>query len=261
MTRQYPFKGSKKVFSYTFATPREELLGTPLTLPTAEPTDPQAVYTVLDSDLPTWTLKPFSVKYIALLVAAGKFVTAGTLYWRMVKNGASVANGSASVSANTFYTVNAWFLDVAVGDVLGVKLWSSVSDSNYDYKAIFIYPTRFQPFNLLNRKICLADVKIYNENATYPTLSSGNPTKWNPNYPWQGFIENGNSAAYQISITGTFTFTYYSPHSTYGLWRIWYHGDVSNANTASVQTSTTNRPRYYSNYIRMFTECRALRVE
>ncbi|MEM2263331.1 MAG: hypothetical protein QW160_03835 [Candidatus Bathyarchaeia archaeon] len=262
MTRLTPQYGSLRLFTINYATPREELLSTPITLPTSEPTDPQAVFTLQSSDFPTWSVNPYSVKYIACLYAAGRFPTAGTLYWRMVKNGASVNNGNASVSANYYYTVNAWFLDVAPGDVLGVKLWSTVSDSNYDYKAIFVYPTRFFPFPTLNYKQIYANVKIWNTDSPtlFPTLTLGNPTPWVTNYPCQGYIENGNATAWNLSLTGSFSFSCYSPHATFGLWRIWYHGDANNANAAGVQTDATYRPKYYRNYLNIKVQCRPLRL-
>lgn len=263
MTRLNPLLGSLKTFTITYATPREELLSTPLTLPTSEPTDPQAVFTLLASDFPTFSVKPWSVKYVACLYAAGRFTTAGTLSWRMVKGGASVATGTASVSANNYYTVNAFFLDVAPGDVLGVKLWSSVSDSNYDYKAIFIYPTRFFPFPTLNYKQIYADVQIWNSDTPtlFPTLTLGNPTAWIAYSPWDGVTEGGNIANWYISSTATLTFRYYPPHPTLGLWRVRYYGDTSNANTAVVQTDATYRPKYYRNYLNIKTRLRLLRIE
>lgn len=263
MTRLMPLVGSKKLFTITYATPREELLDTPLTLPTSEPTDPQATFTVQGSDLPTFSLKPYSFKCIACLYAAGKFVTAGTVYWRMVKNAANVASGNASVAANYFYTANAFFLDVAVGDVLGVKLWSNKTDSNYDYKALFVYPTRFFPFPLLNCKQILKDVTVWNTDppTLLPTLTLGNPTPNVLGSPFQGWIEGGNTYAWNISSTGTLNFPLYPPHGGYGLWRVWYNGDGNLSNTASVQTDATYRPKYYRNYLNIKTICRALRVE
>lgn len=262
MTRLNPQYGSLRTFTITYATPREDLLGTPLTLPTSEPTDPQASWAVQSSDLPVFSIKPYSVRYIACVYAAGRFATAGTLSWRMTKNGNSVATSTASVAANTYYTVNAWFLDVAVGDVLGVKLWSSVADSSYDYKAIFIYPTRFFPFPTLNGKQTYANVKIWNSDSPqlFPTLTQGNPTGWVPNYPWAGRIENSGFIAWQISATSTYTFSFYSPNATVGLWYVLYYGDNNNANSASVQTDATYRPKYYRNYLNIKTQCRPFRV-
>jgi hypothetical protein len=263
LTRLIPSIGSKRLFTITYATPQETLYTTPTTLPTTEPTDPQFTYTIANSDLPAFSTKPFSVKYIACVYGAGKFVTAGTLSWRMVKNGASVATGTASVAANTYYTVNAFFLDVLPGDVLGLKLWSSVSDSNWDYKALFCYPTRFFPFPLLNYKQISATVKIWNSDSPtlYPTLTLGNPTAWVPYYPWQGYIQNGNHYAWLIDSIDSFTFDYYPPHAVYGVYRIWFYGDVGNANTAVVQTDATYRPKYYRNYLNIKVECRPLRIE
>ena len=263
MTRLNPLIGSKKLFTITYATPRESLESTPITLPTSEPTDPQITWTVQESDLPTFSLKPYSVKYIACVYGAGRFPTAGTLSWRMVKNGASVNTGSSSVSAGYYYTVNAFFFDVKAGDVLGLKLWSSVSDSNWDYKAIFCYPTRLFPFPLLNYKQIPVNVKIWNSDSPtlFPTLTLGNPTPWIPNYPFRGWIEGGDAYAWTLGVTATRSFPTYVPHSTYGMYQVWYYGDASNANTAVVQTDATYRPKYYRNYLNIKVECRPLRIE
>lgn len=261
MVRVYPFIGSRKTFTITFQTPEESLLSTPETLPTTEPATPQVRFTLDSEKFPVISPKPYSVKYIAVVYAAGKFTTAGTLYWRMKKNAASVATGSTSVPTNNFYTVNAWFLDVAPGDVLEISLWSSVSDSNWDYKAYFIYPTRFLPFNPLGGRILYYDVRLTNDSTTHPTLTLGNPIKWNPNYPFRGEIEGQTPYAWYIHTYGTVAFRYISPNTTLGLWRIWCHGDGGNPNTAVALTSATYRPYYYSNYLRMTTICRALRVE
>jgi hypothetical protein len=263
MARLIPSIGSKRLFTITYATPRESLESTPITLPTTEPTDPQITWTVQDSDLPVFSVKPFSVKYIACVYGAGKFVTAGTLSWRMVKNGASVATGTASVAANTFYTVNAFFLDVVAGDVLGLKLWSSVTNSNWDYKALFCYPTRLIPFPTFNYKQILKDVKIWNTDSPtlFPTLTQGNPSPSISSYPWVGYVEGGNSSAWQIGTVISLSFKYYSPHSTYGVYMVWYYGDVSYADTARVYTDATYRPKYYQNYLNIKVECRSLRIE
>ena len=118
-----PLLTSRKILNITYQTPQETLLGTPETLPTTEPATPQISYTVTSGDLPTFNMPLFKKIWVALLYGAGKAVTAATIYWRMKKNGASVATGSGSVAANTFYTWSCGFYDVAVGDVLELALW------------------------------------------------------------------------------------------------------------------------------------------
>lgn len=254
--------GSRKTFTITFASPRENLQETPTTLPTSEPETPQVSYTVQSSDMPTLNPRPYSCKYIAVVYAAGKFVTAGTLYWRMKKNGSSVRTGSSSISANNYYTVNAFFFDVDVGDVLEIALWSDQTDSDWDYDAIFVYVTRFQPFNLHSpRKVILAQIRMYNENATYPTLTQGNPSKWISYYPFEWCNEKIDDYVGLWSITGDVSINFWSPSETRGLWCIKYHGDLSRQNDAIIRTDSTYRPKYWSNYIRMTTICRPLRVE
>ena len=135
MVRVTPLFTSRKVLNITYKSAQETLLATPQTLPTAEPATPQIGYTVAEADLPTLSMSVYSKKWVAYVIGAGKFVTIGTLYWRMKKNGASVATGSYSVDSNYYYTVSAYFFDVAVGDLLELALWSTRTDSNWDYKA------------------------------------------------------------------------------------------------------------------------------
>jgi hypothetical protein len=263
MTRLIPAVGSKKLFTITYATPRESLESTPITLPTTEPTDPQITWTVQNSDLPVFSIKPFSVKYVACVYGAGKFVTAGTLSWRMVKNGASVATGTASVAANTFYTVNAWFLDVLPGDVLGLKLWSSVSDSNWDYKALFCYPTRLFPLPLFNYKQILKDVTWSFSSSLYPTLTLGNPSRAIASLSYCTFVQGENVNNYVFHYSGDYvkTMKFCSPHQDFGILRVFYYGDFNNPNTAGVNTSATYRPYYYCSYLDWTVRFRPLRIE
>jgi hypothetical protein len=222
----------------TYQTPQETLLGTPETLPTSEPATPQISYTVASGDLPTFNLSPYQKKWVAIVIGAGKAVTAATIYWRMKKNGASVNTGSSSVSANTFYTRQCFFYDVAVGDVLELALWSSVSDSNWDYKAYQIQVSRLI---LLNKPRLLSPCN-FAALATHPALTSGNPSLTiSAFYPY-----HCDAILPGISAATSYDFLY--PKNTYGMFNINY-GDYYYANSSVVRTSTTYRPYYYRNYV------------
>jgi hypothetical protein len=238
MTRLNPVLTSLKTLNITYQTPQETLLGTPVTLPTSEPAMPQISYTVAQSDLPTFDLLPYQKKWVAVLIGAGKAVTAATIYWRMKKNGVSVNTGSSSVSAGYYYTYNCFFYDVAVGDVLELALWSNQTDSNWDYKAYQIQVSRVI---LLNKPRLLSPCNFATV-TLYPTLTLGNPSSSNfAFYPY-----HCDNALPSIGVSTSYEYLY--PKNTYGMFRINY-GDYTSSNSSIIKTSTTYRPYYYRNYV------------
>jgi len=249
MGRLTPLVTSLKTLNITYQTPQETLLGTPETLPTSEPGTPQIGYTVASDGLPSFDLPPYQKKFVAVLIGAGKFVTAGTVYYRMKKNGASVATGSNSVSANYYYTWNCYFYDVAVGDVLELALWSNQTDSNWDYKAFQIQVSRLIPFN----KPRLLMPCNFAALGTQPALTLGNPT-----------VTYSSLNPYHCdlplpSITAANLYGVLYPN-LYGMFRIGF-GDSSYPNTATVLTSSTYRPRYYRNWVPTQIIVRGLKTE
>jgi hypothetical protein len=216
---------------------QETLLATPETLPTTEPTDPQVSYTVQENNLPVFNFPPESKVWTAQVVVAGRFVTAGTVYYRMLKNGASVNTGSGSVSANYYWTWSCGFYDVAVGDVLAVKVWSSVADSDWRFKGMTVMATRVAPF--LDR--------VY-RNILYDVEFAPAYTLGTPNYSGQGvrpWIMDGGSYLDDINVDKTYEVQY--PKTTYGLYRL-YHGDYAQQNSAYLRTSSGYCPYYSRNY-------------
>jgi hypothetical protein len=238
MTRLTPLLTSKKTLNITYQTPQETLLDTPETLPTSEPTTPQIGYTVQSSHLPTLSLLPYSKKWAALVIGAGKCVTAATIYWRMKKNGASVATSSTSVSANYYYTVVAYFFDVAVDDVLELALWSNQADSNWDYKAFQVQVTRIIPFN----KPRLLMPCNFAAVTVQPVLTLGNPSvSVNDGF----YAHHLDKSLAQISAATLLESLFFK--DTYGLFRISY-GDIT-SNTTYATTHSTSRPRHRRNYV------------
>lgn len=242
MVRETPLLGSLKTCNITYQTPQETLQGTPTTLPTSEPGTPQIGYTVASGDLPTLSVIQVSLYYFALLYGAGKFVTAGTLSWRMKKNGASVATGTASVAANTYYTVNACFVGVAVGDLLELALWSNQTDSNWDYNAYFVACSRLKPFS---KKTLLANVSIATPTVK-PALTLGNPQVNNVLYSAKTWF-NPAYGANQFAYGGPFVFYYFDCGTTYGMFQ--QYPEINLLNAAVVYTNATYRPKYYCTYM------------
>jgi hypothetical protein len=238
MTRLNPIFTSLKTLNITYQTPQETLLGTPETLPTSEPATPQIGYTVAQSDLPTFNMSPYQKKWVAILIGAGKAVTAATIYYRQKKNGVSVNTGSSSVSANNYYTCQCFFYDVAVGDVLELALWSNQADSNWDYKAYQIQVSRLI---LLNKPRLLSPCK-FAALTTHPALTLGSPSyTYNVLYPIHCDLRLPSISA------ATFYESLYLK-DTYGMFQI-YYGDYSSSNSSMVRTNTTYRPYYYRNYV------------
>jgi hypothetical protein len=133
--------GPLKTFTFQTATPREVSLGN-ITLPNAEGTTNQISFTVQQSDLPTITPNPVSMKYAVNIIASGKCVTAANVSFRIFKNGVSLATTNTTGTANQFWSQNHWrWYDVAVGDVLEVRIWSNQIDTTLDYSGIMIVPT------------------------------------------------------------------------------------------------------------------------
>jgi hypothetical protein len=225
---------------------QETLQGTPTTLPTSEPGagSEQVSYTVVSGDLPTFSGSvPIAQTWIADVIAAGKAVTAATISWRMKKNGSNVATGTQAVAANTFYTVNAYFVGVAVGDVLTISLWSNQTDSNWDYNAYQIHYDRLIPENPNKLYVYNLTYTLFTPNANLPTLVKGNPASTGTQYP---NFNVGNSG-FAVPISSSQNVGALLVSSIYGLVRM-YYGEQAGVNTAIVNTSATYRPYYYQDY-------------
>jgi len=246
-----PDYSALKFLSVTYQPPQETLLVTPITLPTSEPAVPQVSYTVMSGDLPSINISLYQKKYIGIVFGAGQFITAGTLYWRMEKNGVSVATGSTAITVNYRYTVQANFFNVTVNDVLEIALWSSVTDSNYYYKAYQIHLTRpliFEPYWIMKP----LELLIIQE---HPVLTLGSP-----------FVagRRGYTIPHLDYSMGRFTGEFYGdatfPKGVLGMYQLG-QGDEVNMDTAVVTQHATRCPLYNRNYTPTWTRCKALWVK
>jgi hypothetical protein len=248
--RLNPSYTSLKTLTITYRTPQETLLSTPQSLPTTEPSTPQISYTVASTDLPTLSLK-VTKTWTALLYGAGRNTgsTSQTLYWRMKKNGTNVATNSSTITQNYYYTVNAYFYDISVGDVLELSLWASSSNLNWDYKAFQVQVTRINLFNnLLLLKPC-----NFKAISAQPVLTSGNPVAASTTN-----IRVHHLDANLDNISAAKSYTALMPGPLYKTYRL-NTGDFT-SNIASVNSHSSNRPYYNQQYVPTTIEARGFLI-
>jgi hypothetical protein len=237
MTRITPLLTSRKVLTFTYPDVQETTI-TPETLPTTEPTDPQIAYTVAQADLVQTSFPLFQRIEVALLNASGQVVTAATISYRMTKNGVSVKTGTFTVAANYYYRLGCYFYNVAVGDVLGIKLWSNQTNSNWDMKTFWMNVTRFIPFN---KPRCLYDVNV-------AVTGTGGTSKWYHN------------DVFVYTYAATFTVPLWYPAATYGMFQV-SRGDGIYSNGIESTTGAARPGRNGSNYVPSQIIFRGLRID
>jgi len=226
------------VLAITYQDAFEELLGAPVDLPTSEPANPQYEWTVAQADLPAFSLLPISLKYIGMFWTAGKNLSGGaaTVSYRMLKNGVSVDTSGGAVNNNYYWTWTHTFYDIAVGGVLGIKLWANAAAINRDYQAHQVNPTRL----FITPKAEVLKPCYFSAGVQTPVLKLGNPA-----YSATGILLFfPGTELFKEAILSTYTqnIPVWRHHDTYGLFQTDL-GDYITPNSASMLTSATNRPR------------------
>ena len=236
---------SVKIITIELKDAVENLQSTPTSLPTSEPADSQISITLAEADLPVVKLNDSpnipTITYIALVYAGGKNTDTAsqTVYWRMLKNGSSLSNGSFSVAADYYWTISAGFFDVNAGDTLELRLWASSSAVNWDYDAHACQASRPFPFVSGISKILWVQTKDITE---HPTLSLGNP------YPYAYSYYFVNPQTYYFGREyGTKEYEHIERWKDY-VFRV-YFGDYGYQNTADYRASSTYRPYYDRNHL------------
>ncbi len=251
MTRLSPRVSTLHTLNIAYQDPQETLQGTPTTLPMSEPETPQISYTVASGDLATFTgFTPANNIWIALIFAAGKVVTTATISWRMKRNGINVATGTQIVAANTYYTIIAGFCNglgagssgVFVDDVLTIYLWSSQADSNWDYNAYMIQPSRVQPSTTKFKQSVYLITYIIS--TGYPALTLGNPFTATSTQQINVYV---SSTAF-AGLNATKTVNCLNLISPYYLFRT-YTGDYAPQDSAVIYTHVSYRPYYRKNFL------------
>lgn len=229
--------------SISFPTPYENVLGTPIYLPTTEPGSPQFSWTVASGDLPT--ISGLSYILIGDMDVCGKNEDSigRSIYWRMKKNGDQVAYSSSGVSAGYFWTVRAMWTDITIGDTLDLYLWTQVSDVvYYEFDGHCVLPTRFFLSPLKGSGIIS---RIYVSTMQYfpQYVASGlNPESTTQVVSFPRGIDGAQVLGYIVSTD----FPLVPQHSTYGFLRV-TPGDRSYPNMATLANNATYHPYFFRN--------------
>jgi len=236
----YPASLIEKTVLIKLRRPVENNLSTPVTLPTTEPTDGQLKVTLQASDFPEIIPENCLAVYVAVVSILCKTVTAGTLYGRIYKNGGLIASTSFSASANYFYHLQGWLFGVAVGDEINFKVWSSVTDSSYDFTAYQIQPTRVAPPEAINTPISISYSGVVKE----PTYSGANrPTDTSDCGYYVYFLDDTSK-----DFSGYAKLPIFQVRDIYRLFRI-HAGDNTFFNYINYSLSTTRGCIVYRNSI------------
>jgi hypothetical protein len=236
----YPASLIEKTVLIQLNRPVENNLTTPINLPTSEPEDGQLKITLQTSDFPQLIPENCLATYVGIFSILCKMVTAGTLYARIYKNGGLVASASPSVSANYFCHFQGFLFNVSPGDEINFKVWSSVTDSSYDFTAYQIQPTRVAPPEAVNTPISIS----YGGVVLEPSYSGANrPTNVYDNGYFVYFLDDTSK-----DWSGYTDLPIFQVGNTYRLFRI-NQGDYTRANFLYSNSSSTRACTVNRNYI------------
>lgn len=258
--------GTTKKIILNTQPPVENLLGSPITLPTSEPSTGQWTYTIQQTDFPTLPQGASFNRYAPILYFSGKTVTANTISYRVLYNGSSVVTGTtSSITANYYWTisiVNSAMAAVgggkpAVGDTIEVRLWSSQSDTQYLYNAFQIIPSR----PIVTKTLVLKDLWFSGDCSQLLTL--GNPvaasvSSWSVAIPYftgtmnsptpPSSVNSGNSIS-SLGSSNDLRISYFPmDNPTNGLGGA-YFGDYGLATSVTLNTHTSYYPYYQRNRV------------
>jgi hypothetical protein len=189
--------GSYKKLTITHQTPREELLGTPLVLPTTKPGSPQVTLTLTNSDLPIFNeFQPFSYTAIPMLFVSGQNSAgaAVTVNFDVYKNGVSIGTATRASIANTNYWAGNFLCGKGIADdVYTVYIWANLAGVTYEYNSLFVYASSVQ---VAKDKTLLKDFNLKSSRATvtYPVLGAN--------------FTNGSLTNWTVYLIGTFASTW-----------------------------------------------------
>jgi hypothetical protein len=241
--------GTRHVCNITYPTLDETLQGSPPAIPAAEPGTSQVIYTVSAvTHLPSLDA---AVTYVngGWIIVSGKNLTASnrTISWRILKNTASLATGTATCIASQYWTlnlVNAGLTGLVAGDVVEARLWcADVTWLDWRYNCFAVMPTRIKLFNDARR--LAFNIKYYTNGATaYPVPTLGVPlaATMTPHRLY-GLIY-GNTARTLIPTINDWSTFMQAEDTTGGICTI-YYGDAYV--TVAISCDATKYPVYGNN--------------
>lgn len=208
--------------SITYPDADEAELSPGIELPTEEPATPQIAFTVGSAHLPIWT--PYELphtKSATLFTSSVGPGSARDVYYRVTKNGSSVATGKWGHSTSPFTYTHQFpaFPDIQIGDTLGCSLWSSGAGVVAGYKAVIVQPTRIGA-----GLGWLADVRLSSSADAGKQLHFGTPTVKAVYDAYACLWGVRPQALSHVSLNATAgleaTWDVYKPHPQYGFGRI-----------------------------------------
>jgi len=230
----------------------ENLMSTPESLPTEEPTTPQISITIGESDLPSITLKPDIARYVGVFLTGGKNESADaqTVYVKILKNGSAIKTMSASVSAGYYWTWEFFVRYVYLSDQIDIKMWATSSEVNWDYEAREFQPSKSVWFK--DRILIFYEIVEITKN---PSLTKGNP--YVKSYYWAEMFHKNSDDWIIPDIT---TYEGWSFGTENGFWVI-YLGDIYKYNDGFMLSHSSYRPYYYQNKFPTKMRIRYLQVK
>ena len=142
-------------------------------LPSSLPTDPQLSFTVDASTVPVITgSTPILITYLCNVILSFQRINAsnGIIYYKIYTNGNLTIDSSVSANGNNYYYTQIHQIPVVSGDVITVKMYTSIANfaknKTYHFRNN-IAPVTF-PKNLL--------IKDYTVTMAYLQPTTGNPS-------------------------------------------------------------------------------------
>jgi len=229
-----PVLTSRKILTITYQTPYEDLQGTPTTLPVSEPGSPQISYTVDVDDLPALSIPGVGKKYMIFMFAGGQNTDGSlekTLYFKMLKNGGLVYSGSGNIPSLEYWTLNCCFSEIAVGDLLTIKLWGDTFYWDYEARQIQVTDILLLDGHILS--LCdFAAMEIQ------PVLIQGWP---NPLATIVASIVPFNPNVYAVELNSPIDISPWQESGEYGLFQ-----QTSLADAGIIEHDSSIEPSYYA---------------
>lgn len=147
MTISTSVSDTLKIFTVTYPDTRNIAAEANTYLPLSEPSTAQVSFTVQSGDIPVFSPPIESFVNLGVIYGLTRNDTGSTatIYRTAYVNGSPMASGNTSVTNGQKHTM--WYkgYNLQVGDVIEIKLWSSIANVLYVGSGIGIVPSRICP--------------------------------------------------------------------------------------------------------------------